>query len=258
MYWLLLCRHESTKWYTFFWGMWVTNRLSGGFTCMQYLLWQLSFLTVKRAGCIYKATLLYRQVKWCNQQSGYNICYAVTGLPMYACLEIYIHTAQLVYYGRMGASHFTHRGGGGNFICMPEENPEYLNYAPSVNGYSYVFGTEYDAPHNGAPFRHLHQQYAPCSLCFVPSKGTVAMIPAKTSCPSGWRKEYAGYLMASYRGTGRGRTTFECIDQNPQTVPGQAADTDGARIHHVEASCNGMPCPPYDPQKELTCAVCSK
>ena len=116
--------------------------------------------------------------------------------------------AELVYYGRMGASDHTHEGGGGNFICMPEEDPEYINYAPGVRGYSYVFGTEYWATANAAPFQSLHNHNAPCSLCFVPSKGTVAMIPAKISCPSGWRKEYAGYLMTSYHGTGRGRTTF--------------------------------------------------
>ena len=50
------------------------------------------------------------------------------------------------------------------------------------------------------------------------------MIPAKTSCPSGWGKEYAGCLMTNYRGTGRGRTTFECIDKNAEAIPGLAAD----------------------------------
>ena len=138
---------------------------------------------------------------------------------------------------------------------MPED-PEYLNYAPGVRGHSSVFGTEYDAPQNADPFYSLHEDNAPCSLCFVPSKGTVAMVPAKISCPNGWRKEYAGYLMADYRG--HARTTFECIDQNAEAIPGQAARTRGALLYHVEASCNGMPCPPYDPQKELTCVVCSK
>ena len=165
--------------------------------------------------------------------------------------------AQLVYYGRMGASHYSHEGGGGNFICMPETNPQYLNTEAGVNDDSYVFGTEYWTD-NLAPLRHLHHQNAPCALCFVPAKGTVVMIPAKTSCYSGWRQEYSGYLMTSYRGTGRGRTTFECIDQNAESIPGESAEKLGAVLHHVEASCNGMPCPPYDPQKELACVVCSK
>lgn len=166
--------------------------------------------------------------------------------------------AQRAYYGRMGASYYTHEGGGGNFICMPETNSQYLRYAPGVRDQSYVFGTEYWAPDHSAPLHRLHHQNAPCSLCYVPSQGTVAMIPARTSCPSGWRREYAGYLMTSYRGTGRARTTFECIDQYAEAIPGLYRQTHGAILHHVEANCNGMPCPPYNPSKELACVVCSK
>ena len=51
---------------------------------------------------------------------------------------------------------------------------------------------------------------------------------------------------------------YECVDKNPDSVPGSAPSTDRALFHHVEASWNGMLCPPYDPQKELTCAVCTK
>ena len=50
--------------------------------------------------------------------------------------------AELVYYGRMGASYYTHEGGG-NYICMPEGDPEYLDYSPGVRDESYVYGTEY-------------------------------------------------------------------------------------------------------------------
>ena len=42
------------------------------------------------------------------------------------------------------------------------------------------------------------------------------------------------------------------------SVPGSASSTDGSVFYHVEASCNGMLCPPHDPQKELTSAVCTK
>ncbi len=31
----------------------------------------------------------------------------------------------------------------------------------------------------------------------------------------------------------------------------------GALFFHVEAECGGMQCPPYDPEKELTCVVCT-
>ena len=47
------------------------------------------------------------------------------------------------------------------------------------------------------------------------------------------------------------RTTFECVNQSPQSVPGSIANTNGALFYHVEVKCNGIPCPPYDTQKEV-------
>ena len=52
--------------------------------------------------------------------------------------------------------------------------------------------------------------------------------------------------------------TFKYVDKNAESIPGSHASTDGGLFFHTEASCNGLPCPPYDPQKELTCAVCTK
>ena len=84
------------------------------------------------------------------------------------------------------------------------------------------------------------------------------MIPAKTQCPSTWTLEYSGYLMSEARWNSYSRTMYECIDKNPDSVPGSASAAYGALFYHVEANCNGMLCPPYDQQKELTCAVCTK
>ena len=83
------------------------------------------------------------------------------------------------------------------------------------------------------------------------------MIPAQYTCPSSWTREYYGYLMAQHYGYHR--STFECMDQSPQSVPGSIANTDGALFYHVEVKCNyGIPCPPYDTQKEVMCVVCTK
>ena len=54
------------------------------------------------------------------------------------------------------------------------------------------------------------------------------------------------------------RNGFECVDKDPESISGSAASTEGALFYHAEATCNGLPCPPYDPQKELTCAVVNK
>ena len=53
------------------------------------------------------------------------------------------------------------------------------------------------------------------------------MIPAKSQCPSTWTLEYSGYLMSTYYGDSRNthyRTMFECVDKNPDSVPGSAPD----------------------------------
>ena len=82
------------------------------------------------------------------------------------------------------------------------------------------------------------------------------MIPAKTSCPSGWTREYYGYLMSE--AAGHWCTMYKCVDMSMESIPGIQNHIDGGYFYHVEAHCNGMACPPYDNEKELTCVVCSK
>ncbi len=85
------------------------------------------------------------------------------------------------------------------------------------------------------------------------------MIPARYECPTGWTREYYGYLMSGATlYSGYHRTMFECVDNDPDAVPGEGAHTDPAVMFHVEAVCFGLDCPPYDPVKELTCVVCTK
>ena len=57
---------------------------------------------------------------------------------------------------------------------------------------------------------------------------------------------------------GHRRTAAVCMDKDPEAVRGEAAGTNGALFYHTEAVCNGIDCPPYDPEKELTCVVCTK
>ena len=35
-------------------------------------------------------------------------------------------------------------------------------------------------------------------------------------------------------------------------------DPNNARYFHMETMCNSLRCPPYDSEKELTCAVCTR
>ena len=54
------------------------------------------------------------------------------------------------------------------------------------------------------------------------------------------------------------RSTFECVDVAPEHIASDHTDQNGAFFYHVEPHCGSLPGPPYEPQKEMTCAVCSK
>ena len=163
---------------------------------------------------------------------------------------------RLLYKGRVGGSWYTHGGGASNHLCMPD-NPDYLDYTPGIQDWSPVHGAEYQVggPYANSRLRHLHNQNVPCAICQTTTRVTALMIPAKTQCPQSWTREYIGYLMAEYKNSHR--SEYVCIDKDAEPVPGGAADTNGALLHFVEGTCNGLSCPPYDPQKELTCVVCT-
>ena len=163
---------------------------------------------------------------------------------------------ELVYDGITAGSWYGNTGGGANYLCMPH-NPQYGKYHPGVQGYSPIFGTEYQL-NSGGPLASVHNHNAPCAVCYVSIRETVLMLPARLECPSTWTLEYTGYLMSTHFNSHHHRTMYECVDKNPNTLPASAVDTNGAVFYNTEANCNGLPCGPYDPQKELMCAVCTK
>ena len=165
---------------------------------------------------------------------------------------------ELVYSGRAGGSQHSQTGGATNHLCMPD-NPDYLQYASGVQGNSYVYGVEYNIA-AGQPLRTVYQHNAPCAVCMAVSRCSLLMIPAKTQCPTNWTIEYVGYLMSEHRSHAH-PSEYECVDKDPESVAGLDGvgwDSGSAILQHVEASCNGMACPPYESEKELTCVVCTR
>ena len=173
-----------------------------------------------------------------------------------SCPEV--EGTELVYSGITGGTWYSQEGGGANYLCMPKD-PEYtLRYRSSLTVNSYVYGSEYEFPLQGT-----HDHNVPCAVCCVSTRPTVYMIPAKTSCPPNWTREYYGYIMTEYTGVHntniRGRTMFECVDKDQESLSGSHGDTNGVLFYHVEADCNtGLPCPPYNNYKQLNCVVCTK
>ena len=158
---------------------------------------------------------------------------------------------QLLYHGKAGKAHYIQEGGGGNYQCLPND-PEYSTFNDRVRGGSNIYDVEYQNPVS----KGLNDHDVPCAICYVSTRATALMIPAKLTCPSGWTKEYYGYLMTE-RCTHK-IATFECVDEGLVAVPGTSSDDNGGLFYHVEADCGGSLCPPYIAERELSCVVCSK
>ena len=163
-----------------------------------------------------------------------------------------------MFTGFTAGSHYGHPGGGSNYICL-KSKPEWGKYKDGFQSNGYIYGTEYTIYANN-PFskslKSLHHHDAPCAACYTPKSATI-MIPAGNTCPNGWDKEYGGYVMAEGYAH-KGRTTYVCVDEDPEVRAGSGQNKAGALLFNTEAQCGSLPCPPYVAGRELTCVVCSK
>ena len=157
-----------------------------------------------------------------------------------------------VYNGITAGSHFTHTGGGSNFICMVKE-PRY--HPGSGSGSSEIYGTEYET--RGDALHSLQDDNVPCAACHVTTRSAQLMIPGTDQCPGGWTSEYTGWLMSAH--TSHKATMYICVDKDAEALPGLGANKNAALLYHVHVECNnGIPCPPYQQVIELACVVCTK
>ena len=118
-----------------------------------------------------------------------------------------------------------------------------------------VYWIEYET--GNGPIYSVHNHNVPCAVCYVSARLVLLTIPAKTMCPVSWTREYYGYLMTA--ADNYHRTTYECMDKDAEAAAGSVGNhPNSGEIFYTEAYCDGIPCPPYDSEKELTCVVCSK
>lgn len=165
--------------------------------------------------------------------------------------------ANIVYKGRIGGEYYNHYGGGANYVCVPEV-PDYLNYKPGRQNTAFIFGAEYEVnTFNPLSKGHLHDHDAPCVSCYVKTRSSKLMIPATYKCPSGWTREYYGYLMTEYHGH-RNNRVYICVDKDAEAVAGSKPNHNGALLYPVSGHCGSLPCRPYRQDLELTCVVCTK
>ena len=119
-----------------------------------------------------------------------------------------------------------------------------------------MYGAEYGVTNGIVP--NSRDTNVPCAVCYVPTRTTLYMMPAKYTCLSNWTTEYYGYLMAERYHHNHHRSQFTCVDRVLKPVIGTIHDHDGFSFYFVEGRCGSLPCPPYEQTKELTCAVCTK
>ena len=164
-----------------------------------------------------------------------------------------VNETELLYAGKAGGTEHNSRGGGADKLCLPD-NPDYLPGTTGATGSAFIKGAEYEF-HSG-PDTNVYQHNVPCAVCYVSTRATAIMIPAKRECPSSWTREYYGYLTSE--ADVHYRSSFTCVDVNPETVPGSSASIDGALFYYSFSTCNGLDCPPYENNRILSCVVCTK
>lgn len=157
-----------------------------------------------------------------------------------------------------------HDGGGSNYLCLPE-NPKYdkNDVIENEGNRAFIYGTEYELGDSNIFDRSGKSGTyfdAVCSVCQIKQKNTAIMIPGTTVCPSGWRSEYHGYIMAQKRYLKR--TEYICVDHKPDLDPSTKNWGKGAFLHFVETRCGALPCRTskgnhYKANLELSCVVCS-
>ena len=138
-------------------------------------------------------------------------------------------------------------------------DPKFLTPISETQHRALIYGAEYET--HTASNSHIHGHHSidvPCAVCHVSNRTAVYMVPAKYTCPTGWIREYYGYLMSEHFGSDRHRTQFTCVDIALKSVVGSSTDHNGFLFYFVEGRCGSLPWTPYDNTKEFSCAVCTK
>lgn len=170
--------------------------------------------------------------------------------------------AIVIYKGYAVGPHYNHVGSGGNFLCLAD-NPQWLNHVSGHNGY--IYGVEYEIFNdNNNVFSYannggnaIRDQPAPCVSCYALDRSAMVMIPGRTECPTGWYKEYMGYLVSEEDYPGRQRSSYICWDEAPETASG-GYNQDQGIIYPVLVGCGSLPCSTYPNGWNVACVVCTR
>jgi len=160
-----------------------------------------------------------------------------------------------LYDGMMAGEHYTHNGGGYQYLCMhpqPQWPPGYSN--GNQNG-NLLYGTEYQNQGTSVGNKN-HDRDAACAVCQQMSSTAVYVQWGRQSCAHGHTTEYAGLIMASHYS--QRKSQHVCVDFAREWHAGNHnGDHNGALLYATEMEGGSSDEALYPHNREIGCAVCS-
>ena len=163
-----------------------------------------------------------------------------------------------VYHGFGAGTYHTNNTPTPSSLCLPASYQHVrYNITNSLYGDTKVFmvhGIEYNTF-----ILDRHGKGVGCALCKTTSRSTVLMIPATDRCnnttptDNSWTKEYDGYLMQA---SGAG-SDYYCVDYNMRLFYDPQQISEVSTFSHVAAGNDGPQVSSYNPQRVLSCVVCT-
>jgi hypothetical protein len=159
--------------------------------------------------------------------------------------------ADKFFTGYAAGSHYTHRGGGANTLCL-HPNPIYPPGTSSGNqNGALIYGTEYQ---NTGAIDKNHDKDAVCSLCAV--RGNTHTQWGREICPDGYQFEYKGVVMANHYT--QHKNEFVCVDgAREYTTKSSNANHDGNLWYTTEYEHGSLPNNIFKHNHEVSCAQCT-
>lgn len=97
----------------------------------------------------------------------------------------------------LSGSWYEHRGSGMEYLCL-HPVPKYIRTVAGEQGGGRLHNAEYQFSDGGVvSYKPFHDKNAPCAVCERPARrGSSFLMPGKASCPSGFKLDYHGFLVA--------------------------------------------------------------
>merc|ERR1719433_1272827 len=161
--------------------------------------------------------------------------------------------SSLIYTGAVGGSHYGHRGGGYNSICLTLEPSDAPDMKSGNQNAAHIYGTEYQDRLVG---ESAEDRDAACAVCAYSGKTTYNAW-GTSECGDDHELLYKGNVYADYHG--HYRKEFVCVDPARKGHAHQHTGShDGHLWYPAEYACGAMPCgqASFHNQNEVACAVC--